>query len=518
MRDRLHIILIENNPEDARLVQELIGGMKTLADILSTDSLSVAMEYLEHDQSIDIVLLSLSLPDDPGMVPLMKIRALAPQVPVIVLLDNEDEKLGIEALRNGAQDYLVKGRNNGNLLSRSIRHAIELSEIQKSLRQTETELQEYKRRLESLYQGTRDGILVLASDGSIAAANPSACRMLGRDEKEIREIGLAGIADPEVVPLFDILEELNHNRCAEKDYSFIRKDGTILYATISFYIFTDKDGHDWTNVIIRDTSGQKLAEEEIRKREGQFRKLVEKSEAVVVLYDGEGRRIYVSPAISDFLGYSPEEFLLKSTEEIFHPDEIAAAEARRTYSYEHPAEAIPFTRRIRHKNGTWRWIEGSARNLLGDPNVQSVVVNFHDITERKQAEELLLESEERYRVTVENSNDGIGIATEEKHIYVNKRFLEIFGYDKPEELIGKPVSVIMHPDDLERLREYHRGRMRGEKAPDRFEFKGIKKDGTEIFLETSVTQALYHGEQVTFAFLRDITDRKRNEAALRESA
>jgi len=644
MRDGLRIILIENNPEDVRLMQELLGGTKTTADILCTDNLSVAMERLERDQSFDIVLLSLSLPDNSGISALTKVRAQAPQVPVIVLMDKEDEELGAVAIHAGAQDYLVKDKGNGTLLSRAIRYAIELSGIQNALRKTETELQEYKRRLKSLYQDTRDGILVLASDGSIFAANASACRMLGRDEEEIREIGFGGISGLEETPLCEIIEEFNRNRFTERNHSFLRKDGTSLYTAISFHIFTDKDGHDWTSIVIRDMTERTRAEEEARKREGQFRELVEKSAAVVILYDGEGRRVYVSPAISDILGYSPEEYMLKTPEEIFNSDETAAAEARRAYSYEHPAEVISFTRRIRHKDGTWRWIEGSARNLLDDPNVQSVVVNFHDITERKQAEaeliesenkfrslvedsnvgvylavdgilryvnrefaamhgytveelvgkkniydlilpsylptfkeavrhwyqsrdktnsfrkeieiltkdeaikyaeihvskavyhgkpavigtivditkrkeaeQQLIESEERYRTTVEYSNDGIGIASGEKHIYINKRFLEIFGYDKPEELIGKPVGLIIHPDDLERLKEHHLRKERGERVPDRYEFKGIKKDGTEIIIETSVTQTLYHGEQVLFAFVRDITDRKRNEAALKES-
>jgi PAS domain S-box-containing protein/putative nucleotidyltransferase with HDIG domain len=147
------------------------------------------------------------------------------------------------------------------------------------------------------------------------------------------------------------------------------------------------------------------------------------------------------------------------------------------------------------------------------------MVGIHsDITERKEYEAKLIESEGRYRTAIEYSHDGIGLVKNGNHVYVNNRFLKIFGYDKPEDVIGKPTTLIVHPDYHEELKEFNRKRREGEEAPGRFEFKGIKKDGTEIFIDASVTTTNYQGEQVLFVFSRDITGRIKAEEDLAETA
>jgi PAS domain S-box-containing protein len=140
---------------------------------------------------------------------------------------------------------------------------------------------------------------------------------------------------------------------------------------------------------------------------------------------------------------------------------------------------------------------------------------IQDITERKQTEEALRESEERYRTVIEGSNDGIVIMKGQEHLYVNRRFLEIFGYADPSEVVGKTASITVHRDDLDMVSEINRKRQRSEPVPSRYEFKGIKKDGTIIYIEVSATKTTYQGESVSLAFLRDVTERKQAEETLR---
>ncbi len=140
-----------------------------------------------------------------------------------------------------------------------------------------------------------------------------------------------------------------------------------------------------------------------------------------------------------------------------------------------------------------------------------------DITKRKRTEAQLRESEERYRVAIENSNDGVALVRGDRHIYVNRKFLEIFGYASLEEVVGKAHYLTVHPDDLEKVVGYNRRRQGGEAVPDRYEFKGIRKDGTPIYIEASVARITYQGEPASLAYLRDITSRKSAEKALQES-
>lgn len=87
---------------------------------------------------------------------------------------------------------------------------------------------------------------------------------------------------------------------------------------------------------------------------------------------------------------------------------------------------------------------------------------------------------------------------------------------KGQEIIGKPLNVFVHPDDLQRVRDLATGRQKGELSAQKYELKAIRKDGTSIYLENSATKTIYHGEVVSLAYLRDITDRKRIEEERRQ--
>lgn len=140
-----------------------------------------------------------------------------------------------------------------------------------------------------------------------------------------------------------------------------------------------------------------------------------------------------------------------------------------------------------------------------------VVAATHDITYRKQAEARLKESEERYRTAIEHSNDGVVIVQNGRHVYVNQKFLEMFGFGDPSELIGDATHKGVHPDDRGTVMEYFRRRQRGEPAPSRYTFRGIRKDGEEFFVEASVSSTMFRGEPASLAYLRDVTERKRME-------
>ncbi|HNQ63609.1 MAG TPA: PAS domain S-box protein [Syntrophorhabdaceae bacterium] len=135
----------------------------------------------------------------------------------------------------------------------------------------------------------------------------------------------------------------------------------------------------------------------------------------------------------------------------------------------------------------------------------------------KQTEDSLVESEERYRIAIEHSNDGVAIVKGCYHIFVNNKFLEIFGYNNRDEIIGNQIYITVHPDDREMVISINERRQKGEDVPSKYEFKGIKKDGTTVFVEVSAAGIIYRGEPATLAYLRDITEHKMMNDALKES-
>jgi DNA-binding NarL/FixJ family response regulator len=159
----LEIILIEDNPGDARLIREMVADADPSAfNLVSADTLKAAQDMLSgHDT--DVILLDLSLPDSRGLDTFNAVHESFPDIPVVVLTALDDEDIAIEALHKGAQDYLVKGRVDGQLLIRSVRYAIERQRLLIELdlaRERAEELREI-RSLEKLAAphaaGTRTG-------------------------------------------------------------------------------------------------------------------------------------------------------------------------------------------------------------------------------------------------------------------------------------------------------------------------------------------------------------------------
>jgi two-component system, sensor histidine kinase len=127
----IEILLIEDNPGDARLIKEFLRETGKAFELDWVDSLSKGLKRLDGK---DAILLDLTLPDSNGLDTFKKIHSEAPALPIIVLTGNDDETLSSKALQEGAQDYLVKGQVNGQILARSIRYAIERKRIDEALK------------------------------------------------------------------------------------------------------------------------------------------------------------------------------------------------------------------------------------------------------------------------------------------------------------------------------------------------------------------------------------------------
>ena len=129
----INIMLVEDNPGDARLISELLkdvrGGLYQLDHV---GRLSEGTEHIKRG-TVDVILLDLGLPDCSGLDGLTAVKGIADQVPIVVLTGLDDEAVAVTAVKTGAQDYLVKGQVDGNLLWRSIRYAIERKQLEQKL-------------------------------------------------------------------------------------------------------------------------------------------------------------------------------------------------------------------------------------------------------------------------------------------------------------------------------------------------------------------------------------------------
>ena len=131
----LRVLVIEDNPPDGDLLAEMLATDGNSFHVERVECLAQAESYLNQQPAVDVILLDLGLPDGAGLASLERVACVASHQPIIVLTGLEDEALGVEAVRKGAQDYLVKGQISSRMLVRIVRHAIERKRLEESLRQ-----------------------------------------------------------------------------------------------------------------------------------------------------------------------------------------------------------------------------------------------------------------------------------------------------------------------------------------------------------------------------------------------
>ena len=181
----IKILLIEDNPVEARLVQEELSEVVDVSfNLLWADTVSKGLEELNRYMT-DIVLLDLTLSDSKGIETFYRIHASSPNVPVIVLTSVYDEDTAIEAVKKGAQDYLLKGRIDSNTIVRSIKYAIERHKVLMELEHYVKKLKLSEGHFRSLVEKNPDGIIIVDRESTIKFLNPTAEIFLGNSLKSL---------------------------------------------------------------------------------------------------------------------------------------------------------------------------------------------------------------------------------------------------------------------------------------------------------------------------------------------
>jgi nitrogen fixation negative regulator NifL len=252
--------------------------------------------------------------------------------------------------------------------------------------------------------------------------------------------------------------------------------------------------------------------------ETHFRSLIENALDIITILEPNGVVRYESPSIESILGYKPEELVGRNAFEFIHPDDIAVI---RIIFHEGLNESGTVRRRefrFRHKNGSWRVFEAIGKNLLDDPAVRGVVVNSRDITDRKRAEEVLRQSEVRFRGLFTDAPTGIVLASPDgRFLQANPAFCELLGYSE-QELLGKTGLDFTHPDDREWSAELRHQIWHDEKPPTHsYEKRYVRKNGQVAWVRVSITLIRdANGQAIhSIAHVADITERKQTEERLR---
>ncbi len=225
----------------------------------------------------------------------------------------------------------------------------------------------------------------------------------------------------------------------------------------------------------------------------------------------------VNDASLRLFGAEDKQQLLGSIDTLFLPESLTV--------FKQELISIANGKRFFESEASLQTLQGQRMNVLmtlvipeREDDFLKALVSFTDITQRKQVEEALRESEEHFRNLIEGSIEGILIDRQRKPLFVNESFANMLGYESADEiLMMESMDACVAPHERERLSGYTNARMEGKPAPSQYEYEALRKDGSTVILQNLVRTIHWQGEPAIQSTVIDISDRKRAEAQLRRS-
>ena len=387
-------------------------------------------------------------------------------------------------------------------------------------KRAEEALKESEKRYRQVVENATEIIYALDEKGNFTYGNPTGLKVTGYSLAELRSFNYADLVLPEhrerVMEIY-INQFRQRIPTTHVEFPFLSKTGKIIWFEQNTSLVIEDGKVVGFHIIARDITERKRAEEALGESEEKYRTIIEIIEEGYYEVDLAGNFTFVNDTVSKHLGYSAEELIGMNYRQYW--DEKTARELYQAYntvySTGQPSKRLGV--QLIRKDGPKRFFEILAsliKNSEGKP------IGFRgvswDVTERKKAEEALKESEEKYRLVVENANEAIFVIQDGMLRFFNIKNIELIGYSK-EELTSTPFINFVHPDDREVTLGRYLKRIRGEELPGVSVLRIIDKAGNIKWAEINSVLISWEGRPATLNFLNDITERKQAEEALRIS-
>ena len=382
-------------------------------------------------------------------------------------------------------------------------------------RRTTEALRLSEERFRKVFQHASIGIAIADWSGNFQQCNPAYCRLVGYTEEELKTVDFARLIHPDdQAANFTEMRLLWSGQAPDFriENRYIRKDGRVVWAQKFVSALPDDTGKPvFMLVLVNDITERKHVEMALAEREAQYRAVIETAADGFWMLDGNGRILATNEAYARRSGYTQEELQGMN---------IAALEARE--SSEGVARHLEKLRRDgsdlfetwhRAKNGELWPVEVVTACW---PKAGRIFAFLRDISERRQAEQALQQSEARFRATFEQAAVGIAhVAPDGRWLRMNRKLCEILGYSQ-EELQKKKFQEMSDPDELDTQLTRMKQMLSGEVSNVTLEKRYRRKDGDVVWanLTIALTRTPDGKPDYFISVIEDISERKRTEAAL----
>ncbi|HTP79094.1 MAG TPA: PAS domain S-box protein [Bacteroidota bacterium] len=513
MSSPIDILHVEDSDHDAELVVSILESEGFQCHVTRVQTRDEMLRAL-NGARFDLIISDHSLPGFDGKTALKIATAEQPEVPFIFLSGTIGEDSAIEALLNGATDYVLKTKISK--LVPAVRRALVEAENRRIRGAAERALEESERRHRSLVENSQDAIALLSTEGKVLYASASTLRVIGYEPDDFRGRTLS-----------DLILDDDREKFRTMLSDSMSRPGAAL--SLSLRLAAGDGSERWiegsvTNLLqdpalaaivmnYRDVTIRRNAQVELNK----LSRALERTGDNIVITDKNGLIEYVNPSFESTTGYQRAEVegktprILKSGK---HPLRF----------YEELWSTILSGRMYRgsfvnkRKNGELYFEEHTITPIFDDAGGISHFVSVgRDITERREALEALRNSEERFRSLVEGARDAIfSLSTSGVITSLNPAFEAITGW-LPAEWLGKSFTDLLHPDDRQRAAEMFRSVIAGNFSGTN-EYRIRHKNGEYLVGEFSTTTQYLRGKAVgMLGIARDVTASRRLEEQLRQS-
>ena len=506
------ILLIEDNPADTVLLREALE-QDTVSSftVTVTDHLSTGISLLQQD-TFDIVLLDLGLPDSQGLETFIQLHKQVPDTPAIILSGLMDEELALQAIQLGAQDYLLKRQELWGTAARSVRYSLERQQAQIALRESEN-------RFRLLFEHTPVAYQSLDANGVYVDCNARLCDLIGYEPYELLGERFEAFCTVETRSLLPgKFERFRKDGKLEADLQLVKKDGTVIEVYIQGKIQYDINGQVVrTHCILHDITARKLTDQALRESQERFSTVFRSNPLGIAITElVDGTIIDVNEAFVHMFGYKRSELLRHTTFELNMWQNLAEHE-RIIKKLRRHGEVTNIEIKFHGKTGETITALASYRLIELDGR-QRVLNMLNDITDRRQTEQALSNSEKRFHALLENGLDNISLINAEGILlWENPASIRTLDY-KPDEFGGRNIFELVHPDDRQRIERPYAELVQTPGSRKRDTFRLRHSDGSWHWVEAIVTNLLDQPSvNAIVVNYRDISEQKELEQALYKS-